>query len=208
MINKFISGLSANEKKVLIVAGLFLLVALFDRLLIAPSVGRIKELDETIVKEENVIGQNLRFLAYRDRIQKEASAFKDFYSQDARAEEEIIADFLKRVEGLATQAQVELSKVSPSGQDVQKEYIRYFITLDCAGKFEAITNFIYLVNNSKELLRVEKMNIAGNPRDTEKVQSSLTISKMIIGADPSLDAKSLVKAQTASKDQPAVTPQK
>ncbi len=208
MINKFISGLSAHEKKILGIAAIFLLIALFDRLLVAPSMGRLKELDDAIAKQESVIGQNLRFLSYHDRIVKEAAAFKDFYAKDVRAEEEVIADFLKQVEGLASQAQVELSKVSPSGQEGQKEYIKYFVTLDCTGKFEAITNFIYLVNNSKELLRVEKMNIAGNQRDTEKVQSSLTISKMIIGADPSKDAKSLVKVQAASKDQAAETSKK
>lgn len=208
MINKFISGLSDKEKKILAIAGLFLLAALFDRLLIAPSMGRLKELDESIVKERNFISQNLKFLSYRDRITKEAGAFKDFYTQDVKAEEEVIANFLKKVEGLASQAGVELSKVSPSGQQKEKEFVKYFVTLDCAGKFEAITNFIFLVNDSKELLRVEKMNIAGSARDAEKVQSNLTISKMIVGADPSLDAKALVKVQAASQDAPAETPQK
>ena len=111
MINKFISGLSAHEKKILGIAAIFLLIALFDRLLVAPSMGRLKELDDAIAKQESVIGQNLRFLSYHDRIVKEAAAFKDFYAKDVRAEEEVIADFLKQVEGLASQAQVELSKV-------------------------------------------------------------------------------------------------
>ncbi|MBF0122844.1 MAG: type 4a pilus biogenesis protein PilO [Candidatus Omnitrophica bacterium] len=208
MINKFISGLSANEKKILGIAALFLLIALFDRLLIAPSMGQLKHLDDAIAKEESLISQNLRFLSYRDRIVAEASAFNEFYAKDTRAEEEVIADFLKKIEGLASQAQVELSKVSPSGQEAQKEFVKYFITLDCTGKFDAITNFIYLVNNSKELLRIEKMNIAGNQRDAEKVQSSLTISKMIIGANPSADGKSLVKVQTVSKNLAAETPKK
>lgn len=198
MINKFISGLSANEKRILLIASLFLLVALFDRLMLAPSLGRLKELDQIIVKEENSIAQNLRVLAHRDRIMKESDAFKDFYASEVRAEEEVIAEFLKKVEALASKAEVELSKVAPAGQESERDYIKYLVTLDCAGTFEAITNFIFLVNNSKELLRVEKMSIAAGQRDTDRVQSSLSISKMIIGADSSKDAKSLVRAQSAS----------
>lgn len=193
MINKFISGLSAAEKKVLIIAAVFVLLALFDRLLIGPSLAKLKDIDENIVKEETIIKQNMRFLTYRDRIVKEAATFKDFYSKDVRAEEEVIGEFLKKIELMATQSQVELSKISPAGQDYQKDFIKYLITLDCSGKLESITNFIYAVNNSKDLLKIEKMNILGNNRDVEKVQASLTISRMIIGADPSASPKSLVK---------------
>ncbi|MBF0386497.1 MAG: hypothetical protein HQL20_01415 [Candidatus Omnitrophica bacterium] len=197
MFNKFISGLSAIEKKFLSVALIFVLLALFDRLLIGPSLSRLNEINEKIVKEEGVIKSNLRFLTYQDRIVKEAAAFKDYYSRDVRAEEEIIGEFLKKIELMATQSQVELSKISPAGQDYQKDYIKYLVTLDCAGKLEDITYFIYAVNNSKDLLKIEKMNILNNAKDAGKVQAALTISRMIIGADPSVDSRSLVKAGQA-----------
>ena len=195
MINKFISGLSATEKKVLTVAMIFVLLAFFDRLLIGPSLSRLKDIDESIVKEEAGIKQNMRFLTYRDRIVKEAATFKDFYSRDVRAEEEVIGEFLKKIELMATQSKVELSKISPLGQDYKKDFIKYFVTLDCSGKFEDITNFIYAVNNSRDLLKVEKMNIVGNSRELDKVQAGLTISRMIMGVDPSADPRSLIKVR-------------
>lgn len=208
MVNKFISGLSPKEKKILTFAALVVLVTLFDRLLVAPAMSRLHEIDDSIVKEEMVVGQNLRFLAHRDRIVKEASAFKDFYTKDVRTEEEVIAEFLKKIESLATQSQVELSKVSPSGQDAQKEYIKYLVTLDCTGKFENIANFMYAVNSSKDLLKIEKMTITGNARDAEKVQTNMTISRMIVGEDPAVDAKSLVKVQQGSQGAKDAPPQK
>lgn len=194
MINKFISGLSASEKKVLAIAGLFVLFALFDRLLVGPSMSRMKELDDTIAKEEDVIRQNLRFLGYRDRIIKDAAAFKDYYTRDVRSEDEVIADFLKKLELMGTQAKVDLTKISPAGQESLKEYVKYFATMDCSGKLEDLTQFIYSINNSKELIKVEKMTLAGNARNAQVVQASLTVSKMIIGADPSVNSKDLVRA--------------
>jgi hypothetical protein len=207
LINKFISGLSANEKKVLAFASLVVLVALFDRLLVAPSMNRLHDIDDSIAKEERVVEQNMRFLTHEDRIVKEAAMFRDYYAKNVRSEEEIIADFLKKVEFLATQAQVTLAKVSPDGQDVQKNYLKYFVTLDCSGKLENIANFIYNVNNSPELLKVEKMNLLANAREAEKIQATITISKMIMGADPAAEAKTLVKTKEEPKAAPAATPQ-
>ena len=195
MINKFISGLSPKEKKILFAAALFALVALFDRLLVGPSLGRLHDIDDSIVKEVDSIQQNIRFLAHRDKIIKEAAVFKDFFSKDVKTEEEVIAGFLRKIETIASESQVETSKITPAGQDYQKDHLKYYVSLDCSGKFENITNFIYAVNNSRELLKVEKINLLGNTRDAEKVQANLTISKMIIGADPSVDPKTLVKVK-------------
>ncbi len=210
MINKFISGLSPNEKKIFAVAGLFIVLALFDRLLVGPSLTRTKELDESIAKEEDVIKQNLRFLDYKDRIVKEAATFKDYYTQDVRTEEEVIAGFLKKLELMGTQSSVELSKISPSGQDYQKDHVKYFVSMDCSGKLQDITAFVYAINNSKELIKVEKMSLSGNARNAEAVQASLTVSKMIVGADPAVDPKDLVRVREpeAVKPEPKTDAQK
>lgn len=210
MINKFISGLTANEKKILMIAGLFVLLALFDRLLVGPSLGRMKELDDSIAKEADVIKQNMRFLGYRERIVRDAAAFKDFYTKDVRSEEEITADFLKKMELMGTQSGVELSKVSPTAPEYQKDYVKYLVNMDCSGKLENITAFVYAINNSKELIKVEKMNLGGNARNADVVQASLTVSKMIVGADPSVDPKDLVRVKQAPEvkaEAPAVEAQ-
>jgi hypothetical protein len=198
LISKFISGLTAKEKKILMIAGVFVLLALFDRLLVGPSLGRAKELDDRIAKEEDVIKQNMRFLGHSDRIIQDAAAFKDFYTKDVRSEEEITADFLKKLELMGTQSTVDLSKITPAASEYQKDFVKYFVTMDCSGKLENITAFVYAINNSKELVKVEKMTLGGNARNAEVVQASLTVSKMIVGADPSVDPKDLVRVQEGS----------
>lgn len=185
------------------IASLFVLLALFCRLLIGPSLSRMKELDENIAKEQDVIRQNMRFLGYRERIVKDASAFKDFYTQDVRTEDEIIADFLKKLELMGTKSKVDLSKISPAAQEYQKNYVKYLVTMECSGKLEDVTSFLYTINNSKELIRVEKMTLAGNTRAAGTVQASLTVSKMIVGADPSADPKTLVRVREEAKPEAA-----
>jgi Tfp pilus assembly protein PilO len=207
LFSKFISGLSPKERKVLAFAAIIVLAALFDRLLVAPSMNRLHAIENNITEQQKIIEQNMRFLAHRDRIIKEAAVYKDFYAKGVQTEEAVIADFLKKIESLATQSQVALVKVSPDGQDFQKDYLKYLVTLDCSGKLENITNFLYAVNSSPELLKVEKMNLLANARDTEKIQATITISKMIMGPDPTVEAKSLVKVKEEPAVAPPVTPQ-
>ncbi len=207
MFNKFISGLGPKERKIFAFAAIVVLAVLFDRLLVAPSMSRLRVIDASIAEQEKNIKQNLTFLSRRDSIIKEAAVYKDFYTKSVQTEEAVIADFLKKVENLATKSEITLVKVFPDGQDVQKEYLKYFVTLDCSGKLENIANFMYAVNSSPELLKVEKMNLLTNPRDVEKIQATITISKMIMGVDPTVDARNLVKTKKEPEAAPAATPQ-
>ncbi|NTV28818.1 MAG: type 4a pilus biogenesis protein PilO [Candidatus Omnitrophica bacterium] len=195
MINKFISGLKPDQRKILAVVSVLVILGLFYVLLLRPVLHRSNEIDALIVKEQETVRKNTRFLAKREQVIKEAGAFKDYFTKDVRAEEEVIADLLKKVELLATQAGVQMSKISPAGQDVQNDYIKYLVSVDCSGALESLTNFMYAINNSQDLTRVEKMNIGSNAKSADTVQASFTISKMIIGADPSVDARTLVRVQ-------------
>jgi Tfp pilus assembly protein PilO len=209
LFSKLISGLSPKERKVLIFAAIIAVAAIFDRLLVAPSLSQLRVIDGKITEQQQVIEQNMRFLTRRDSIIKEAAVYKDFYTKSVQTEEVVIADVLKKVESLATKSDITLVKVFLDGQDKQKDYLKYFVTLDCSGKFENITNFMYAFNSSPELLKVEKMNLLANPRDAEKIQATITISKMIMGADPTVEAGSLVKSskQEPEAAAPAATPQ-
>jgi len=199
LFNQFISKLNPLQRKLFFGAAIVLMIVLFERLLLAPSLSRIKQIDASIAKQEETIKENLKFLENKGTVDKEVAVFKDYYTNDVKAEDEVIASFLKQVELLGTQSSVQLSKITPAGHDYQKDYLKYFVTVDCSGSFENVTNFVYTVNNSKDLLKVEKMNL-GASRGGDNIQASLTVSKMIIGADPSVDAKQFVKI----KEEPVV----
>lgn len=195
MINKFISGLKPDQRKILTIVAVVLILGLFYALLLRPAWNRSSEIDQLTDKEKNLVNKNASFLATRDKVIKEAGAFKDYFAKDVRTEDEVIADFLKKVELLATQSGVLLSKISPAGQESQNDYLKYFVSADCSGTLESLTNFIYAVNSSRELTKVEKMNLGANAKSPETVLASLTISMMIIGADPSVEAKKLIRVQ-------------
>ena len=51
-ITQFIAGLNDNQKKLLVIALVIVVAALFDRLLIAPTMARLTSINEDIAKEE------------------------------------------------------------------------------------------------------------------------------------------------------------
>jgi hypothetical protein len=113
-ITKFISGLNQTQRKLLVIAVVIVIAALFDRLLIAPTMSRLSSIEEDITKEEASIKQDMRFLGYKDRIAQESDEIAPYLTKSKSTDEEMIAGFLKKIESLAAQAKVTLIKVNPA----------------------------------------------------------------------------------------------
>jgi len=124
-ITKFIAGLNDNQKKLLVIALVIVVAALFDRLLISPYMSRLTSIDEDIKKEEAVIKQDVRFLGYKDRISQEAEEVDPYLTKTVSTDEEMIAAFLKKLESLANQSKVTLIKVSPAAGQQTAEFWKY-----------------------------------------------------------------------------------
>ncbi len=81
-INKFIAGLNDNQKKLLVIAVVIVIAALFDRLLISPTMSRLSSIEEDITKEEATIKQDIRFLGYKDRILQGEQRNRPLFDQE------------------------------------------------------------------------------------------------------------------------------
>lgn len=181
MLTKFLSSLSDNGKKLFIVALVIVFIALFDRLLIGPTMSKLSAIDQDIVKEENNIKQNLHFLGYKNKIIKESQSYETYLMAKVPTEEEIIAAFLKKIENLATKASVTLIKVTPTPGTKEKEYLKYQADLECSGKLLDIITFMHLVDSSDELMKVLKFNFSSKKADSDELKALMTIEKVVIG---------------------------
>ena len=195
MISKFISGLSDNGKKLLAAALIIVVVALFDRLLIGPTLSRMAAIDQDISKEEGMIKQDLHFLEYKNKILKEAQAVESYVTKDLPGEEEIIAGFLKKLEMLANKSGVTLIKVTPSAGTQEKEYLKYQADLECSGKFADVAAFMHLVGTSDDLMKVVKFNLTSKKADSDEIKAVMTVDKVIVGKRPAAVPQPQAKPQ-------------
>lgn len=201
-ISKFISGLNDLQKKLLFAALAIVVIALFDRLLIGPTMSRLSTIDTEIVHEENDIKQDLRFLNYKDRIVKEHDAVSSYFMKSIPTEEELIAAFLKRLEGIAAKANVNVAKVTPSTGSTDNEYLRYQADLECSGKLSDVVSFMHMINTSDELLKVVKYTLSGKKSDSDDIKATMTVEKIIVAAGNEKPTPALPKgAEQASSNE-------
>jgi len=194
-ITKFISGLNENQKKLLLIAVVIAVAALFDRLLISPTMSRLSSIEEDITKEEATIKQDIRFLGYKDRIIQETKEIDPFLIKDVSTDEEMIAAFLKKLESLAAQNKVNLIKINPAAGKQDAEYWQYQADLECSGNFADVVSFMHAINSDVNLMKVLKFNFAGKKSDTDEIKATMTVEKIVITPKP-MPAK---KAADASK---------
>ena len=180
MITKFISGLSDQGKKLLVIALIIVIVALFDRLLIGPTMSRLAVIDEDTVKEEETIKEDLHFLGYKDKILKEAKAVDPYLTDNIPAENDINTALLKRIEIIATKANVTLAKETTAAGVQEENNLKYSADVECSGKLADVVTFMHLINTSDELTKVVKFNLGSKKADSDEIKATMTIAKVII----------------------------
>lgn len=179
-ISGFLSGLSDQGKKLLTIALLIVVVALFDRLLIAPTMSRLAAIDEETAKEEHKIKEDLQFLAYKDKILKQAQAVEPYLMDALPSDDEVIAAFLKKIEILAAKANVMVAKVTPAAASEDAGNRKYSADLECSGTLADVVSFMHLVNASEELTKVVRFNLGSKKADSDEIKATMTVVKIII----------------------------
>ena len=177
---KFLSNLSAQQKKLLNVALAFVFLAIFVNLFLFPVLGKLSLVEEEIGRQKTDIVRDLRFLSYKDKITKEVDTFEPYFTKDLLDEDVVNAQFLSEVESLASQSTVSLVKSTPAETKKEKHYLEYSINIDCTAELKDMLGFMYSINSSEDLLKVAKFNMTPQRGETTKVNASMTIVKRIV----------------------------
>ncbi len=183
-ISGFMSGLSDQGKKLLAIALIVVIVALFDRLLIGPTMSRLATIDEETAKEEESIKGDLHFLGYKDRILKEAKAVDSYLADNLPVEKDVDTGLLKKIEIIATKANVTLVKETIAAVLQEEDTLKYSADVECSGKLTDVITFMHLINTSNELTKVVKFNLGSKKADSDDIKATMTITKVIVSKKP------------------------
>jgi hypothetical protein len=179
-VSEFYNKLSDKERKIFYGAIIALVIAFFDMLFLRPVLSRLDQLDGDIRSTTQAVERNIRFISYRDKIFAEDEIFRQYETDEAKTGEEIIAGFLKTIEGLASETKVSLSRVTPSDVVAKKGFVLYFANVECAGKLEDVITFMHHIDSTNNLLKIVQMNMAGNKASKEEVKVEMKVAKLVI----------------------------
>lgn len=175
----FFSHLSKRERLIFNVAFVFISLTILDRLIIYPVISKMKSLDKEIIEETSRIKRDLHIVAQKERIIKESSNYTRYSMQDLSTEE-VTTLLLKEIGDIASKTSVYLIDIKPTGIKEEEVYIRYFVNINCEAQMEHIMQFIYDIENSNNLLKIDKYNISPKSADSSVARCKMTISKTAI----------------------------
>lgn len=174
-----LARLSRREKTVLYAAVTFVSLTMLDRLIISPVFAKMRSLTREIQEKEAGIKKNLHILAQKDRILAESAHYSSFLSSVESYEDQMTA-LLKEIEGYANKTSVYLIDMKPADIKDTGSSKKYLINLNCEAQMEQLTGFMYNIENSSELLTIEKYQLSPKAKESSVAKCSMTISKIII----------------------------
>jgi Tfp pilus assembly protein PilO len=180
IIKAFVSGLSAKDKRYIYIAGAFLLLTFFDRIVIGPFSHESKMMDEKIAAQKEIARKNLIILSHEDRVIDEVAVYNDYYANEVSSREELIARFLSEVEGFSKAAGINLTNIEPVQPIDKGEYTEFLLAIGCEGSAKNVLDFFYNVENSKKPISIVSFEIAPKSRDGHEVRCNISIAKVIV----------------------------
>lgn len=176
------SKMSKREKAVLYGAAAFVALAFLDRAIIGPIVSRTQALDKEISDKRSAIERDLKILAQKDSIGLRMAAYRAFSVQATTPEEDTSA-LLKEVETLASKSSVYLADMKPQEPKQDQEFKKYLVNVNGEATFEKLIEFLYNIENSKKVLKIEKFTLSVKSKKESALKFSLTISKVVLVED-------------------------
>lgn len=171
--------LSSKEKLGLTIAFAFLALASLDRLLISPVKARFNALNQQIRISEKQLGSDMRNLNQKKVISEEYEQYLPYIRRSGSDEEEV-AKILGEIESLARKSSVYLVDMKPRKPREINFYKEYTVEIEAEGYMESLTSFIYQLNTSSQLLRVETLRLNLTKSGANILSASMLITKVLV----------------------------
>lgn len=138
-----------------------------------------KEKVEDALVQEHLLNENLKILAQKEAIERRYAEFTDKLKVKGSDEQEI-SRLQDEVSDLARQTQVKVNKTKPRPLETKPDFKRCLIELDCEGTILQLSDFIYRMQLSPQVLRVEQLRLSLESQKESILRASLLVSKILI----------------------------
>lgn len=121
--------------------------------------------------------KNLKLLTEKESLEKEYDKYKE-HIQRAEGDEEEMASILKDIETTAVSSGVKIISIKPKGVKQFKNYKKFGIELTSEAKISQFLKFIYDLEASKKLLKVERLVLSLKGSQSDLLKGTFIIRKI------------------------------
>lgn len=148
---------------------------------LGPVRGLFRKTDEAIVVQEKNMARNLRVLSpiSKDVVVRDYRQYGDALRKKGSTAEESSA-MVAEVEMLAAQSKIALSATKPRDPHPERDYEQYAVDLEFEASMTQTVTFLYAVENSPQMLRVDKLVLDSKAaRAPGTLKASVIVSRVV-----------------------------
>lgn len=176
---QFLTKLSPREKKILYAALTVIMIAAGYHGILNPLKEKIALLDDEIFSAEMKLRKAKIYLRQKDLIIEESKKYPNLAQLDAGTDEEETARILSMIEQSARRYGVSLSDVKPNPIKSDKWMKRFEVELNGECSLEQLTQFIFDLEHSAEMLKVEQVSTTPKEEKSPVLRSQMTVVRTV-----------------------------
>ena len=174
-----LSHLSKREKFIIYLCLTTVFIFLIYNFALEPVYKKTQNLNQKIEAKKIQLRKDFLALNKKQKIEERYNK----YSQNLKltgTDEEEIAAFLTEIESLAQKNGVRISDMKPRPSKAVDFYKKFTVDLEAEGDIKQITQFIYQLQSTPQLLRVDRLRLETESRQSQSLKSYMLISKVVI----------------------------
>ncbi len=175
-----LKNITAREKILGGAAISVIAAALFYNIVIEPLAGLWKDLDGDIRDKEILLAKHSRILRERENIGRLNGEYSKYFEESVLTPEEESALALGSIEKLARGASVHITNIKPMGIRKEQNHNKFTFKVTSESRMDELTKFIYELQSSNQLLKVERMVLRAKEREADVIKAILHITKISV----------------------------
>jgi len=173
-----LATLSRRERLWILLAGIVVVLALVDKLVLSPLSRQIRETDKAIAAANDEMVSLHHICAVKTGVEAEyAKAIGPLISVES--DEQELSRMLAAVEGVARSATVDLAATNQKGTEDGGWYHKFNVEVKATGTAEHLTQFFYRLCNEPVSLGIDELQISATEKNSPVLKATLTVSKVV-----------------------------
>ena len=174
------ANITKREKRLVMATIGMVLAALAYNFTLEPLVKRWNDLGEEIRTKEIVLRKHSRILREKETIERLHSEYAAYFQTEKLTPEEESAVALSTIEKLARAANTHITNIKPLGTKSFDGYNKYTFRVSLESRIGELSRFIYDLQSSKQLLKIERMVLRAKEREPDTIKAILNITKLTV----------------------------
>lgn len=172
-------SLAARERLFAFLGALMVVLTLMDRFVISPWWRHARQVSQDIHDLQHQVATNHRLLSRSSEVAAKIAVYHD-YLRSARSPEVEMGELVREVQALATESGISGATVTPLPTTDNWPYQEHALDVQYTGNLEQSVRFVYLIESSKKVFRVQRASLSLEKRTGDQLQGSMRLTSVAI----------------------------